>query len=112
MTTGAVDTRLSHRQRQAVKAQVRAEEPACHLCGYPIDLTRDRYRDPLGSVCDELITRNDGGSPLDRANVRHAHRLCNGKRGKRDITAQLRTDCRAEVAALIGAPRTDTSRRY
>lgn len=106
------DPRLSHRARQRLKAQVRAEEPTCHLCDIAIDLDLDRYRHPLASVIDEVVPRRHGGSPLDRANTRHAHRLCNGMRGTKPVTPELRRACRAAVLTLLGAPRADTSRRY
>jgi hypothetical protein len=98
------DSRLGHRRRRQVVAQVRAEEPYCHLCGYPIDLTRDRHRDPLASCIDELTPRAHGGDPLNRHQCRHAHRWCNGSRGTRPITPQLKEACRAHIAHLLNQP--------
>lgn len=96
------DPGLNGRPRQRLIAQVRAEEPNCHICQQPIDLARDKQTDPLGSVVDEVIPRSLGGSPADRANVRHAHRLCNGIRGVQDITPPLRLACRRAVEARQG----------
>lgn len=107
------DAGLTTRARRRVMAQVRAEERLCHLCGWPVDLTLDRQRHPLGSCGDELIPRADGGDPEDRANVRHAHRLCNGIRGRRPITTAIRIRCRTAVAELLGAtPPERLSRRW
>ena len=89
--------------RRRIIAQVRAEEPYCWLCGYPIDLARDAQRDPLGSVVDEVIPRSRGGSPLDRANVRHAMRLCNGIRGTKPVTPELQARCREAVERHMSA---------
>lgn len=35
---------------------------------------------------DEIVPVSKGGSPIDRSNVAAAHRICNQKRGNRDIT--------------------------
>ena len=81
---------LGGRPRTRVKAQVRREEPNCWLCGLPIDLSLPRMgrAHPMSSVIDEVIPRSK--HPLgayfaahDRANLRHAHRDCNGRRGNR-----------------------------
>lgn len=92
-----------HRRRQVLR-QVRETEPRCHLCGYMIDLSLDRQRHPLGSVGDEVVPRSDGGDPLDRQNVRHCHRLCNGIRGRRPITDALRAECRQAVEHTADSP--------
>lgn len=77
-----VSTGLSGRPRRNLVAQVRREEPNCWLCGHPIDLTLPRGH-KLASTVDEIIPRSLGGSPLDRHNCRHAHMVCNSKRGNR-----------------------------
>jgi ribosomal protein L37E len=99
---GQRDPQLHTAQRRRVQAQVRAEEPYCAACGYPIDQTRCRQTDPLGSVVDEIIARNHGGSAEDRANCRHMHRLCNGIRGTKPLTPEVRTRCRTSITRLLG----------
>jgi hypothetical protein len=59
--------------RQA-RAQVLAEETACWICGLPA-----KPGDQL--VCDHVLPRALGG-PSTRANLRAAHRSCNGRRGQ------------------------------
>ena len=34
---------------------------------------------------DEIVPVSKGGSPTDRANVAPAHRICNQRRGNRDL---------------------------
>jgi hypothetical protein len=95
-------TGLSGRPRRRLQAQVRAEEPNCHLCGLPIDLTLDPMIHPLSSCVDEITPRSQGGDPLDRNNTRHAHRICNEYRATHPITPTIRAACRTQVEALIG----------
>jgi 5-methylcytosine-specific restriction endonuclease McrA len=75
---------LSGRPRRRLVAQVRMEEPNCWLCGYPIDLTLPPSHF-MSSTVDEVIPRSRSvdrrRAALDRANCRHAHRLCNSQRG-------------------------------
>lgn len=100
----AGDPRLRSRRRRLVMAQVRAEEPNCHLCEQgPIDLTLDRQRHPLGSVGDEVTPREFGGDPEDRANVRHAHRICNELRGVALLTPGIRDACRAAYRDTVAS---------
>jgi len=93
-----------HRRRLAI-AQVRASQPNCHLCQLPIDQSLDRQRHPLGSVVDEVLPRSHGGSAVDPANLRHAHRLCNGSRGTKPITVAVRVRCRALVVTHLARAR-------
>lgn len=98
-----MSTTLVGRPRRAIVAWVRETQPNCHLCGYPIDLAYDGRRHPLGSCVDELLPRSRGGSSLDRNNVRHAHRVCNGSRGVKPVTPDVRARCRSLVAALLAS---------
>lgn len=101
MGPGAMSSgQLKVRARRALIAHVRATQPNCHLCGLPIDLTRDAQRDPLASCVDELVPRSRGGSALDLTNVGHAHRICNGSRGAKPITPEVRARCRALMSKL------------
>lgn len=93
---------LRTRARRATIAHVRATQPNCHLCGYGIDLSRDSQRDPLASCVDELTPRACGGSATDLTNVAHAHRICNGSRGIKPITPDVRARCRALVESILG----------
>ena len=95
-------TGLKGRPRRNVIATVRSLGQPCWLCGYPIDLSLDTQRDPLGSSVDEVVPRSHGGDPLDLANLRHAHRICNTSRGNRTPSDALRTRCRELVAKHLG----------
>lgn len=86
MPGGETDPRLKGRPRRRLLAQVRREEPDCHLCGGWINQTLDAQHHSMGSTIDELIPRSRGGDPHDRTNLRHAHRLCNSTRGNQPIT--------------------------
>ena len=73
---------------ESCRARAAAGEP-CAICGQPIDVTRAwivdddgrRKRDPLSCECDEVVPVSRGGSPVDLANVRPVHRICNERRG-------------------------------
>lgn len=65
-----------------VQAIVRASSDTCWRCGHYIDQTLD-HRHPLSSTVDHVIPLSLGGDPLDLANLRHAHRRCNSRRGNR-----------------------------
>lgn len=69
-----------HRRRQ-LRARVLREEDDCWRCGQPVDKTLPPYQDGSPEV-DEIIAVADGGDPLDRNNVRLAHRLCNVRAGE------------------------------
>ncbi|WP_406398793.1 HNH endonuclease [Streptomyces uncialis] len=58
----------------------------CWWCGAAIDYTltgRDGQRHPWAFTLDHLIPLSRGGSLLDPANARSAHRRCNSARGNR-----------------------------
>lgn len=64
------------------------EEHDCWLCGQPVDKTLPPFQDGSPEV-DEITPIALGGDPIDRANCRLAHRLCNIRRGQ-ETKAQLR----------------------
>ncbi len=102
-----VDPTLRTRRRQKLIAHVRALYPDCWICGEGIDLALDAQRDPLASCVDEVIPRKHGGSATEWANLAHAHRICNGKRGVKRVTSELREACLREVASIKEARRGD-----
>lgn len=85
---------LSGKPRLRLIAQVRREEPNCWWCGYPVDLTLDAKRHPMGSTVDETVPRSKSVDPrraaLDRANTHHMHRVCNSEKGN-DLVTEART---------------------
>lgn len=84
------DPRLKTRARKALRAAVRraalasgdtsCHHPQCQRRGEPIDY-RPGARGPLAYDLDEIVARADGGSPLDPANVRPTHAVCNRRAG-------------------------------
>ena len=101
---------LTGRPRTRLRTLVLARDTHCHLCGYPVDKQRDPQRDPLGAVVDEVLPRHHGGSAVDPTNCRLAHRVCNGSRGTKQVTVEVRARCRSLVEALTHA--TPTLRRW
>lgn len=105
--------RANGHRRDQVTRKVLAEETHCALCGEWVDKTlrllpghhSPRCTNPECSGCkphpksptvDEIVPVSLGGSPVDRANCRLAHRDCNikrgnGKRGKRRTRGPLST---------------------
>ncbi|MGY1498556.1 HNH endonuclease [Streptomyces sp. QTS52] len=63
-------------------AWLRAQRLPCWLCGHNIGYELDA-RHPMSFTLDHLIPLTRGGSLLDRANARAAHRRCNSSRGNR-----------------------------
>lgn len=70
-----------HARRQ-VRAWLRAQGLPCAICGRPIDYSLPAG-DPMSFEVDEIVPVSRGGSPIDRANVQPAHRICNEKKGNR-----------------------------
>ena len=72
--------RANGHRRDQVRRRVLREETDCWLCGLPVDKTL-KTPDPGSPEVDEVIPVSLGGSPVDRANCRLSHRLCNVRRG-------------------------------
>jgi 5-methylcytosine-specific restriction endonuclease McrA len=71
--------RNGHRRRQ-LRKRVLGEEDCCWLCGRVVDKDL-HWLDPWSATLDEVTPISRGGNPLDRDNVRLAHRRCNRLRG-------------------------------
>lgn len=67
-------------RRRRLRARILREETICGICGQPVDKTL-RTPDPGSPEVDEIVPVSLGGDPLDRANCRLAHRICNVRRG-------------------------------
>lgn len=70
--------------RRKLRAWLKAQGRPCHICGQAIDYSLPAG-DPLSFEVDEIVPVSKGGDPLDRSNVAAAHRICNQRRGNRDI---------------------------
>lgn len=68
--------------RRKVRAWLKAQGRPCWLCGGPIDYSLPAGH-PMSFEVDEIVPVSRGGSPIDRANVQPAHRICNQRRGNR-----------------------------
>lgn len=85
------DPRLKTPARKALRRAVAlerrgCERPDCKHPGVPIDYSG--RPGPLAYELDEIVPRADGGSPIDRANVRPAHADCNRAAGARMTNAR------------------------
>ncbi|MER7046769.1 HNH endonuclease signature motif containing protein [Streptomyces jumonjinensis] len=78
----AANPRNGRPYRRLVDAQ-RALGLPCWICGHNIDGKLDGKRHPMAFTLDHLIPLSRGGSLLDPANARSAHRRCNSARGNR-----------------------------
>ncbi len=74
-----------HARRQ-VRAWLKAQGLPCHICGMAIDYTLPAGH-PMSFEVDEIVPVSKGGSPIDRANVAPAHRICNERRGNKSLAA-------------------------
>lgn len=83
--------------RNKLRGWLRSQGQPCWICqaaGRPgiIDYSLPAGH-PLAFEVDELVPVSLGGDPLDRANVKAAHRCCNQWRGNRtveEVIAELR----------------------
>ncbi|MGW3427505.1 HNH endonuclease [Streptomyces melanosporofaciens] len=74
-------------------AAVKAQGLPCWICGHWIDPGLDA-RDPWSWTLDHAVPLSKGGSLLDPANARSAHRRCNSARGNRLTIPQPRASRR------------------
>lgn len=93
---------LNTRERRRVTAEVRRTESHCWLCLRPIDQRYNTQRHPLGFTVDEIIPRSLGGSAVDRANCRAAHRLCNSTRGTQPPSPALTASLARQIDEMTG----------
>lgn len=78
MRTGRQGKQIRDKHRRIIAAG----EPACHLCGEPIDYTiKDGYH-PDSFTIDHITPINRGG-PDTLDNLAAAHRRCNRDKGDR-----------------------------
>ncbi|WP_269304902.1 hypothetical protein [Aeromicrobium sp. HA] len=92
--TSSNPRRANGHRRNQVRAQVLREEDICWLCGEPVDKTLPPHQDGSPEI-DEVVPIALGGSPIDRANCRLSHRLCNVRRGqetKRQVRARAKLE--------------------
>ncbi|MFC8658465.1 HNH endonuclease [Streptomyces parvus] len=85
------------RPYRTLHAQQRSLGLPCWICGHDIayDITgpeAGKHREAF--TLDHEIPLSRGGSLLDPANARSAHRKCNSRRGNRMTTDQPRTSRR------------------
>ena len=100
VSAGPNPRRTNSTKRNAVRAQVLAEESDCWICGEPVDKTLDMVQGKHGARCqgdgcwgcsphpmraevDEVVPVSKGGDPYDRHNCRLSHRRCNYRRTAR-----------------------------
>lgn len=75
--------RANGTRRTALRREFAASDVPCWLCGMPIP-RGVRHTHPYAMELDEVVPVSKGGDPLDRANIRRAHRCCNQWRGDMD----------------------------
>ena len=86
-------------ERRKLREWLRSQGLPCHICGQAIDYSLPAG-DPMSFEVDEIVPVSRGGSPYDRSNVAPAHRICNQRRGNRDLA-----DAGAEVDPPIRTSR-------
>lgn len=85
------------RPYRRLTAQQRALGLPCWRCGHPIDYSLTGYaaqRSRWAFTLDHAVPLSKGGSLLDPANARSAHRRCNSARGNRITQPQTRASRR------------------
>ena len=81
-------TRRNTAQRDRLRKAVARDQPACHICGQPIDYTLP-HDHPKAFVIDHVIPLTRGGTDT-RDNVAAAHRDCNSIKRARLIAPVVR----------------------
>lgn len=76
------------RRYRRLCAEVRSLGDPCWICGHAIDLNLDA-RDRWSWTLDHEVPLSRGGSLLDPANARSAHRRCNSSRGNRSTSRHV-----------------------
>ena len=74
--------------RKRHRAVIAKSQPACHICGQPIDYSL-KYPDPMCVVVDHLVPIAKGGSDGIQ-NKKAAHHACNSKKRARDYAPIIR----------------------
>lgn len=49
---------------------------------------------------DEVVPVSKGGDPFSRGNVAPAHRICNQRRGNRDLMSGMASDSKTELLSM------------
>jgi 5-methylcytosine-specific restriction endonuclease McrA len=80
-------------------AQVYAEETHCWLCHQYVDMTLPHNHKRSRSV-DHVVELHQGGDPLDRRNLRLAHRDCNTRKSNRLRGHQPRQQIALDASTL------------
>lgn len=76
-------TKNGHARRK-IRKWLKSQGLPCHICGMAIDYSLPAG-DPMSFEVDEIVPVSKGGSPFDIRNVAPAHRICNQRRGNKDI---------------------------
>ena len=81
-------------RRDMLRKRVASLGLPCSLCGRPIDYSLTTYvdpkdgkrkRHPMSYELDEIVPVSMGGSPTDPDNVQPTHRICNQRRGNKEM---------------------------
>lgn len=74
--------------RHRMRARIKRDQPACHICGKAIDYTLP-HLDPWSFVIDHVVPLAKGGQDM-LSNVKAAHRECNSKKRARMVAPIVR----------------------
>lgn len=81
-------TDRSTTRRDRHRAAIRRGEPACHICGKPIDYTL-KTPDPMSFEVDHVVPLAKGGAD-ELSNKAAAHRRCNRAKHANDFAPIVR----------------------
>ena len=83
--------------REKLRRIILATETHCYLCNLPVDKTLPPNH-PAAAQVEDVIPVSKGGNPLDRNNLRLAHRSCNLRKSDKSLAFYQESTKRFEVS--------------
>lgn len=84
-------------RRDKLRRIVLATETHCYLCGEPVDKSLPA-KHPASAEVEDVVPVTKGGNPLDRDNLRLAHKSCNVRKSNKSLALYRELTSDVEVS--------------